>query len=78
MKTPNIFTNPELMHPAPEVVLTLIKKHGGMTMTAIHALGYRSIYGSLDHLLSENLIFAHPLPTTIPGGLPENVYLPNT
>ena len=77
MKEPNIFTNPELMHPAPDVVLALIKKHGGLTLTGIHAFGYRSVYASLEFLLTEDFIFKHDLPAAVPGGLPETIYLLN-
>lgn len=77
MKAPNIFTNPEFMHPAPAIVLALIKKHGGLTLAGIHAFGYRSVFDSLEALVADELVFKHPLATTVPGGFPETLYLPN-
>jgi len=59
MKEPNIHTNPELLAPAPDVLLALIKAKGGMTLNAIHQLGYRSVYNSLRWLREEEFIFEH-------------------
>lgn len=67
MNAPNIFTHPELLHPAPSVVLKLTQQHSGLTLADLHALGYRSVYDALKHLLDEELIFQH-----------NDLYLPNT
>lgn len=44
---------------SPSVVLALIRQHAGLTLTALHALGYVGVFDALQQLLDEELIFKH-------------------